>query len=211
MRTYDDSSRGWVTELARFDKTGQMETSWVTIDTGKQFAEGVGVALSSHAVVLQAVGGGNWRARWFARDGSALTGWFSFSADSYPRLQFLMDGSVVARFVNSGHIALGAGWQWRFEDGKESAENAPAWLDQRYNGELAVIRNGRGYAMWNARKCGGADAVEILGVASAKTCGCVPLPDPVNNHVAIGRDGSLIVPHQPNGPCQYKLYPQLFK
>ena len=216
VRTYKDPVRDWVTELARFDKTGQVETPWVTIDTGKQFGLGVGVALSSHAVVLQAVpasGFGHWRARWFARDGSPLTGWFSFMADSYPKLQFLMDGSVLARFVNSGHIALGAGWQWRFQDGKDSAERAPAWLDQRYNGELAVIRNGRGYAMWNAPhgSCGGADAVEILGVASAKSCGCVQLPDPVNNHVAIGRDGSLIVPHQPNGPCQYKLYPQLFK
>jgi len=216
VRTYDDPSRGWVTEMARFDKTGQVETNWVTIDTGKQLAEGVGVGLSGHALVLQtlpASGFGHWRARWFARDGSALTGWFSFMADSYPRLQFLMDGSVVAHFSNSGHIALGAGWQWRFEDGKESAQRAPAWLDQRYDGELAVIRNGRGYAMWNAPhgKCGAADAVEILGVASAKSCGCVAVPDPVNGHVSIGRDGSLIVAHQPNGACQYKLYPQVFK
>ena len=223
VRTYKDPARDWVTELRRFDKTGQPETDWVTIDTGQRFAEGVGIALSGHALVLQVQPGQvgpatiapKWRARWFDHDAKPITGWFSFApADSYPRLQFLMDGSVVAHFSNSGHIALGAGWQHRFPDGEESAKAPPDWLSQRYSGEFAVIRNGRGYASWSAGKCDGADAVEVLAAASGKSCGCLAMPDPVKGSftqpVSIGRDGSLILAHPPNG-CQYRLYPQLFK
>jgi hypothetical protein len=214
VRSYKDPTRDWVTELQRLDKSGQVESPWATIDTGKHFASGVGVALSGHALVLQAMGApppGNWRGRWFARDGTALTDWFTFTADSYPYLQFLVDGSVVAHYSNSGHIALGAGWQFRFEDGKEGAGKPPDWLAQRYAGQFAVIRNGRGYASWNAGKCGEADAVEILAASSGKSCGCLAVPDPVKGPVSVGRDGSLIVAHQQNGPCQYKLYPQLLK
>jgi hypothetical protein len=214
VRTYKDPARDWVTELQRFDKSGQVESPWVTIDTGKHFGSGVGVALSGHALVLQAMGAlppGNWRGRWFARDGTPITGWFSFTADSNPYLHFLMDGSVVARYRNSGHLALGAGWQFQFEDGKEGAAPPPDWLGQRYAGQFAVIRNGRGYASWNAGKCGGADAVEVLAASSGKSCGCLAVPDPVKGSVSVGRDGSLIVAHQANGPCQYKLYPQLLK
>ena len=99
----------------------------------------------------------------------------------------------------------------RFEDGKEGALQLPSWLEQRAAGRFAVIRNGRGYASWNPAMCGGMDAVEVLS-ASGKSCGCMQVPEVTKGPSTIGRDGSLIVPHQPfNAPCEYWLYPQLFK
>jgi hypothetical protein len=210
VRTQKDGSGAWTTAYQRLDKTGAAETGWVTIDTGRHPVGAVGVALSGHVLVLESLDNPNWQARWLARDGTPLTGWFEgITGNSYPSIQFLVDGSLVVRFRTGSYPSGPAPWKFRVEDGKTVVSALPGWLAQRAAQNFYVVRGGRGYATWGSEgQCAGLEVVATSG----KSCGCVAVAD-LGDLSSVGRDGSLIVPEPPanRGTCAYDLYLQLLK
>ncbi|MFL5426090.1 MAG: hypothetical protein ACJ783_13730, partial [Myxococcales bacterium] len=214
VKTFLTTDKGWITAYQRFDKTGVPETGEVRIDAGERYIfHAVGVALSGHALVVSAVGGRNGQlprlqARWFARDGTAISQPFALQT-GWPRLQFLMDGSVVLAlaptlldpftFVN------------RIEDGVAVAGPLPDWLQQRSGNQLFPVRSGKAYATWGGGGQCGSD-LEVVASGSGKSCGCLKVPQ-LSRSTSFARDGSLIVPHldTPGFGCAYDLYSKLLR
>jgi len=213
VKTFFANEKGWITTYQRFDKTGAPETGEVQIDAGEHYVISVGVALSGHAFIVSSLGPPapdappDLQARWVARDGTAISQPFALPSPGWPRLQFLMDGSLALGlaprpldppvFVN------------RIEDGAAVAGPLPAWLQQRSGNALFAARSGKAYATWGAGGQCGSD-LEVLASGSGKTCGCLHVPQ-LSRSTSVGRDGSLIVPHQNTSSCAYDLYPKLLR
>ena len=213
-RHYFTDADGWITTYQRLDKAGVPETGETIIERANNFIPvgGVGVALSGHALVIAGLGAPGWQARWIDRDGTPLTTWFRFSANGFPSLKFLMDGSLALGFYNTGTGTnpTNVTWQYRVRDAVNAVEPLPQWLQDRSGNALYVIRNGKGYATWGAvGACShgtSTPGMEILSTGG-KSCGCVAVPN-LSGTASVGRDGSLIVPYEGGGTCHYSLYPQ---
>jgi hypothetical protein len=219
VHAWDDAAGNWKTFYKRYDKSGAAETGEVVLDHRFPGAAAeIVVALSGHALAIESIsnnqfGNGEFSAQWLARDGTPIGGAFQiFGGPSVPVGRFLMDGSVVIGFRTGGiprytHVT----WTYQIQDGATTAGAAPAWLTQRAGDVFWPIRNGKGYAMMGSSACG-AGAVEILASSTAKSCGCLKIPN-ARNTTTVGRDGSLIVPGgvENFGTCHYALYPQLLK
>jgi len=199
----------FVTTYQRFDKTGAAETGVVPVDNGGRHVAAVGVALSGHALILSTVSDGNWEARWVARDGTSISNTFMVQGTGVPAFQFLMDGSLALGFVASRNDDPPSRFVSRIEDGAEATGPLPPWLFQRATNALFVVRQGRGYAMWGGAggQCG--QDLEVL-TTTGKSCGCLKVPG-LSISSTIGRDGSLIVPHQNVAVCSYDLHPKLLQ
>ena len=212
-RSQGDSTGTWTTSYRRFDKTGAPETDWIEIDSSTVMTRvgAVGVALSGDALVLADRPDG-WRALWVDRTGKKLTDWFGpVGAAGFPRLQFLMDGSLALRFQSSKYPFPMGPWQARLEDAKGEASPVPDWLKDRPGNSLFVIRNGAAYASWGV--AGHCDSnLEVVAAGTGKSCGCLEVPN-LGKTSSVGRDGSLIVarPEPSVNKCQYDLYPQFLK
>ncbi|TMF86205.1 MAG: hypothetical protein E6I08_12305 [Chloroflexi bacterium] len=209
VKTFFTSDKGWITTYQRFDKSGAPETGEVQIDSGEHHVRAVGVALSGHALVLLDGTNDTFRAQWLARDGTAISKPFSLQSGSFPRFQFLMDGSLALGFVRSYGDPPSL-FVSRIEDGAEVAGPLPAWLSQRSLDVVFAIRQGRGYAAFGGDGGGacGAD-LEVLAAPSGKSCGCLKVPH-LTREASVGRDGSLMVPGLSTS-CSYDLYPKLFR
>jgi len=198
----------FVTTYRRFDKTGAPETGEVPVDNGGRHVAAVGVALSGHALILSTVSAGNFEARWVARDGTAISNTFMVQyPTAVPAFQFLVDGSLALGFVGGDEPP--SRFVSRIEDGAEATGPLPAWLFQRASNALSVVRQGRAYAMWGGAggECG--QDLEVLST-TGKSCGCVKVPG-LSISSTVGRDSSLIVPHQNVPACSYDLYPKLLR
>lgn len=209
-RQYHTSS-GYVTSYQRLDKTGAPETGEVVIDESREdhWVSAVGVTLSGHALVVAHATSSTWQARWLARDGTPITGWFLINGPGgFPSLQFLMDGGLALGFGQ--YFSRGGTYAYRVPDSVPAAEPLPDWLQERAANQFAAIRNGRGYASWGTAGQCSAKSVEVLAT-TGKSCGCVDPPNAKGFN--IGRDGSLIVSEAPInfGTCVFDLYPQLLK
>ena len=212
LRHVFDAASGWRTIYKRLDKSGAAETGDVLVDRSTMSAATIGVALSGHALAVLAAGSGVFQARWLAKDGSAISDWFTFQGQGFPAVRFLMDGGVLVGF-HSGWQTVSyqrVSWSYRIQDGRAAVDPAPDWVAQRPRSVFWVIRNGRGYALVNSNQCG-AESAEILA-ASGKSCGCLSVPH-ARADASVGRDGSLIVPEPAAnfGTCSYDLYPQLLQ
>ena len=84
----------------------------------------------------------------------------------------------------------------------------PAWLSPRSGNLLFAVRQGKAYATWGGGGRCGPD-VEVL-TNSGKSCGCIKVSE-LSRSASVGRDGSLIVPHQNVAQCAYDLYPKLLR
>jgi hypothetical protein len=211
VKSSQDRSGGWTSAYQRSSKTGARETDWVTVDTANNPVRTVGLALSGHALVIYSSDSSRSKARWLDRDGAPITEAFEFAAeDGFPRLEFLMDGSLVLRFLAPRYPFAPGRWKHRFEDGKASVAPVSDWLATRAHQRFYVVRGGRGYVTWGSEgQCG--SRLEVLA-ASGKSCGCLAVPN-LGDLTSVGRDGSLIAPRPPAqfGRCQYDLYPNLFR
>jgi hypothetical protein len=204
------------TVYQRLDKTGAPESQPVILDKANNAAAAIGVALSGHALAIEGTYPG-FIARWVAKDGTPITEWFALPSASgrRPVVRFLMDGGVAVGFDDGSQTLTYANVQWSFEiqDGKTAVNDVPAWLQSRRSSVWYVIRNGRGYAAWGGPSCA-SDRIEVLA-ASGRSCGCTAsVPNlRATIYASIGRDGSLIVPHDDVGSatCRVDLYPQLLK
>jgi len=206
-----DSARGWTTTYQRYDKTGAAEGAAVVLDTSTTPAAAVGVTLSGN--VLAIIGGpaAGFQARWLARDGTPITGWFNFTGPNFAVVRFLLDGSLAIGFNRGTQTATYATttWLYRIEDGKTAVGPAPDFITSRLGDVFWPIRGGRGYLSVGSKNCG-KESAEVVA-ASGKSCGCLSVPF-AGADATVGRDGSLIVPEPPKYPsCKFDLYPQLFK
>jgi hypothetical protein len=178
----------------------------VRVDNGELHVAAVGVALSGHALILSAIGNGNWEGRWVARDGTAISKPFTLQGSTGPKFQFLIDGSLAVGFGNFNDPP--SSFAFRIEDGAEVARPLPAWLSQRSGNLLFAVRQGKAYATWGGGGQCGSD-LEVL-TNTGKSCGCLKAPQ-LSRSASVGRDGSLIVPHQNVAVCSCDLYPKLFR
>ena len=210
----DSSTNAVSTLYQRFDKTGAPETRAVLIDAQGRAPNGIGVALSGHALVMVSTDRSGWQARWLAKDGSAITDWFAIAnpqpgVQLFPVIRFLLDGNVVIGFSHGsqGVVLANLGYKYEILDGKTSVNAPPAWLQARSNDPFFAIRGGRGYAAFSPS----GSCVEALTPAG-KSCGCLNVPS-LSGHASVGRDGSLMVSEPPQnfGKCTWDLYPQLLK
>jgi hypothetical protein len=207
VKTFFTSDKGWITTYQRFDKTGAPEVAEVQIDAGEHRVSTVGVALSGHALVVSSLGNPNWQAQWVARDGTPISQPFALQNPGFPRLQFLMDGSLALGFAP--RIGDPTTFTNRIEDGAAVAGPLPVWLQQRSGNVLFAVRSGKAYATWGGGGQCGSD-LEVLASGSGKSCGCVKVPD-LSRFASVGRDGSLMVPRQTLSNCAYDLYPKLLR
>jgi hypothetical protein len=211
VKSSQDGNGAWTSAYQRLSKTGARETDWVTVDTAKNPIRAVGVALSGHALVIYSSDSSKANARWLDRDGVPISEPFEFAPeDGFPRLDFLMDGSLVLRFNAPRYPFNPGAWKHRFEDGRKGVAPVPDWLVARAHQSFYVVRGGRGYATWGSEgRCG--TRLEVLA-ASGASCGCLAVPN-LGNLTSVGRDGSLIVPRPPAqfGTCEYDLYPNLLR
>ena len=194
----------FVTTYQRFDRNGAPETGEVRVDNGELHVGAIGVALSGHALILSANGSGNWEGRWVAREGAPISKAFTLQGPAGPKLQFLMDGSLAVGFGAFNDPP--SSFAQRIEDGAEVAGPLPPWLSQRAANVLFAVRQGRAYATWGGGGQCGTD-LEIL-TNTGTSCGCVKVPQ-LSRSASVGRDGSLIVPHQNVAACSYDLYPKV--
>jgi hypothetical protein len=207
VKTFFTNDKGWITTYQRFDKTGAPEVAEVQIDSGEKRVSAVGVALSGHVLVISSTGNPNWEARWVARDGTPISQPFTLQNAGFPRLQFLMDGSLALGFAP--RFGDPPTFTNRIEDGAAAAGPLPAWLQQRSGNVLFAVRSGKAYATWGGGGQCGSD-LEVLASGSGKSCGCVKVPE-LSRFASVGRDGSLMVPHQATSNCAYDLYPKLLR
>jgi hypothetical protein len=208
VKTVFSNDKGFVTTYQRFDKNGVAETGEVQVDNSGHHVRAVGVALSGHALILSLVASGTWEGRWVARDGSPLSKAFTLQGPALPRLQFLVDGSLALGSVTSFNDPQPSSFQSRIEDGAEVAGPLPPWLLERSGNIFFAVRQGRAYASWGGGGHCGSD-VEVLA-NSGKSCGCIKVLE-LSRSASVGRDGSLIVPHQNVAVCAYDLYPKLLR
>jgi len=115
-----------------------------------------------------------------------------------------MDGSLAVGFGAFNDPP--SSFAQRIEDGAEVAGPLPPWLSQRAANVLFAVRQGRAYATWGGGGQCGTD-LEIL-TNTGTSCGCVKVPQ-LSRSASVGRDGSLIVPHQNVAACSYDLYPKV--
>jgi hypothetical protein len=207
VKTFLTSDKGWITTYQRFDKGGASETGEVQIDSGQHPVSAVGVALSGHALVISSTGSPNWQARWVGRDGTPISQPFTLQNAGFPRLQFLMDGSLLLGFAP--RVGDPPTFANRIEDGVAAAAPLPAWLQQRSGNALFAVRSGKAYATWGGGGQCGSD-LELLASSSGKSCGCVKVPA-LSRSASVGRDGSLMVPNQTPSNCAYDLYPKVLR
>jgi hypothetical protein len=207
VKTFFTSDKGWITTYQRLDKGGAPETGEVQIDSGEHRVSAVGVALSGHALVITSLGNPNWQARWVARDGTPISQPFTLQNAGFPRLQFLMDGSVALGFAP--RFGDPPTFVNRIEDGAGAAGPLPAWLQHRSGNVLFAVRSGKAYATWGGGGQCGSD-LEVLASSSGKSCGCVKVPG-LSRFASVGRDGSLMVPRQTTSNCAYDLYPKVLR
>jgi hypothetical protein len=207
VKTVFTDGKGFATSYKRFDKHGVAETGDVSVDNGQQGACAVGVAPSGHVLILSLVASSTWEGRWLARDGSPLSSSFTLHGEGIPRFQFLLDGSLALGFVQE-FSEPATSFAYRIEDGATVAGPLPAWLQSRAGNQLYAVRSGKAYATWGSGgQCG--SELELLSI-SGKSCGCVDVPE-LSRSSSVGRDGSLIVPHQNVAVCSYDLYPKLLR
>ena len=147
-------------------------------------------------------------ARWLSRDGSPLSKTFTVpQTTGAAKLQFLLDGSLAVGSAPSFNDPPSS-FQYRIEDGAEVSGPLPDWLSQRSGNLLFAVRSGKAYATWGGSGQCGSD-LEIVA-NTGKSCGCLKVPG-LSRSASVGRDGSLIVPHQNVAVCAYDLYPKLLR
>jgi len=222
-RTYQTSRGDPIrSTYQRYDKDGAPVGLEVDIGTASRVFR-VGVSLSSNVLVLAGDAGTSLAARWFTRDGTPLTDWFSAplpAPTQLPRgedgpaeafggeLAFLADGSLLMSDKSGAHFV--------YPDGQARVDAAPQWLKDRPLATVYLIRGGRGYGVARSSQCGG--SFEILATSGA-SCGCLNGPDLTDPQGAptpnafVGRDGSLIVQRHDGPKCGlgYRLYPGLLR
>lgn len=196
----------------------------------KRAAQGpvFGVAADSRSNTLVVTGGdaaGSITGQWFDPAGRVLTPEFvlidSFTAgqNTWFEGRPLIEGGLVVRRVDqlndaAGHPYRTAQWLFAIDVGSESVGPAPAWLQP--DTDMAIARDGRGYAVLPMGKPAAACAQTVRMVGPDGTgCGSFTLPLAAGScrteDVALGRDGTLveIVPRElrPAGTCSWIFWP----
>jgi hypothetical protein len=204
VRWLADTSDTHVTTYQRFDSQGHALTDEIDIQSSF-FPLAVGVDVAGNALVITGTGTvATFQGRWFSRRGKPLTAWFTFTAGpvhagaNFPEMQIVQ--------IAGGNLALRQDRKFvlMFRDA-HGPEPLPAWLADRSDSVLSVVRGGRANASFARAGSCGASGMEIL-TTSGRSCGCVAVVG------AVGRDGSVIAA-QPRDPiqCTQRLFPQLLK
>jgi hypothetical protein len=206
--THDRGDGTFETVYQRFDKNGAAEVEHLVVDTGRPPVYTAAVDLDGNVLGMSRKSlSGSQEARWFARDGRAVTNWFPIS----PRVDgaTFLAGSGLALVERTQLGTLEYTGILRAPDTVPS--RLPDWLAQRSANVYSVVRGGKAYATWGpSGTCG--LSMEIVSVASGALCGCVSIPN-LSVRTLIGRDGSVIVPQPSHDEqqCQYRLYPKLLR
>lgn len=213
----DGTQRLW---FQLFDKKGQPREAPAEVMRAplgeERFVLG-GVDTRGRVLLLWAApGSGTWEGQWWKRNGSAVTGPFTFpvpeSSSRGGRLKPLSGGGLALR--------VGEEWVLRFPSGEAEALPAPDWLAAHPGSDLVLIRNGKAHALVPPPTFvagSGCEESLLFFTRDGTACGGLTLPFGGNScfgrRPGIALDGTVIQQVELGIPahdqCAWRWWPRL--